>query len=53
MHITLNYVNSSFFQREVKAYFNNTYDLYETLFASIKNDLAYYLCPDRLRLPVS
>jgi len=42
-----------FFFSEIKAYFNNSYDLYETLFSSIKNDLVYYLCPDRLRLPVN
>ena len=42
-------LNSS---RQVKAYFNNTYDLYESLFTSINDDVAYYMCPDRLRLPL-
>ena len=38
--------------RDIKTYFNNSFDLYETLFSSIKTDAAYYTCPDRLRLPL-
>ena len=30
----------------------NTYNAYETLFSSLKYDFVYYLCPDRLRLPL-
>ncbi len=41
-----------FYFREIKSYFNNSYDLYESLFVSLNNDLVYYLCPDRLRLPL-
>ena len=40
------------FFREVKDYFNNTFDLYESLFTAINDDYAYYMCPDRLRLPL-
>jgi hypothetical protein len=37
---------------DLVAYFENTYDLYETLFTSLVDDSVYYLCPDRLRLPL-
>lgn len=43
---------TNFTKENVKAYFNNSYDLYESLFLSIKTNSAYYLCPDRLRLPL-
>lgn len=43
---------SSCTKREIKEYFENTYDLYETLFTSLKDESAFYKCPDRLRLPL-
>jgi hypothetical protein len=46
--LDLNY----FTKDDIKAYFNNSYDLYETLFLSLKSNSVYYLCPDRLRLPL-
>jgi hypothetical protein len=33
-------------------YFNYTYELYERLFSSLKNEFAFNGCPDRLRLPI-
>jgi hypothetical protein len=39
-------------ERDLKAYFDNSFDLYETLFTSLTDDSVYYLCPDRLRLPL-
>jgi len=36
---------------EIQAYFENTYDIDEMLFSGISDD-AFYLCPDRLRLPL-
>ena len=43
---------NNFTKEDVKEYFNNSYDLYETLFTSLKYNYVYYLCPDRLRLPL-
>jgi hypothetical protein len=43
---------NNFTKDDVRAYFNNSYDLYETLFTSLKQNSVYYLCPDRLRLPL-
>jgi 5-histidylcysteine sulfoxide synthase len=37
---------------EVVAYFQNSYELYEGLFSSIKDETYFYKCPDRLRLPL-
>ncbi|CAH1775547.1 unnamed protein product [Owenia fusiformis] len=37
---------------EIRAYFENSYDLNESLFTSLKDDSVFYLCPDRLRLPL-
>lgn len=37
---------------EIKKYFQNTYDLYETLFKALKDESSFYKCPDRLRLPL-
>eukprot|EP01137_Pigoraptor_chileana_P029171 Opistho-2@14013 len=39
-------------KEEIRAYFENTYDLDETLFSSIQDERALYVCPDRLRLPL-
>ncbi len=33
-------------------YYNAAFEAYEGLFASIKEESSYYLCPDRLRLPL-
>ncbi|CAF0779293.1 unnamed protein product [Brachionus calyciflorus] len=43
---------NSFTKEDLREYFNNSFDLYETLFTSLKYDSVYYLCPDRLRLPL-
>lgn len=37
---------------ELKAYFDNTWQLYEMLFSSIKDEATYYLSPDPLRNPL-
>lgn len=37
---------------EIKAYFNQTFDLYESLFDTLANDEAYYLRPCSLRHPL-
>lgn len=37
---------------EIKQYFQNTWQTYESLFALINNDDAYYLRPERLRHPL-
>ncbi|MBN2647364.1 MAG: 5-histidylcysteine sulfoxide synthase [Thiotrichales bacterium] len=37
---------------EIKAYFNQTFDLYEALFTTLANDEAYYLRPCSLRHPL-
>ncbi len=39
-------------RQEIKAYFNETYDLYEKLFEVIDDDQGYYLNADRLRHPL-
>ncbi|ESO92928.1 hypothetical protein LOTGIDRAFT_239568 [Lottia gigantea] len=39
-------------KQQILAYFNNSYDLYESLFTSLKDEKVFYLCPDRLRLPL-
>ena len=36
----------------LKDYFNNTWELYEMLFSSIKSDKTFYLSPDPLRNPL-
>ncbi|XP_078381059.1 uncharacterized protein LOC144663860 isoform X1 [Oculina patagonica] len=43
---------SSCTKREIKEYFENSFDLYETLFLALKDESAFYKCPDRLRLPL-
>ena len=37
---------------EIKAYFNNTYDVYEKLFESLVNDEAFYARANSLRHPI-
>ncbi|WAR24247.1 hypothetical protein MAR_037916 [Mya arenaria] len=37
---------------ELRAYFENSYDLNESLFTSLKDESVFYRCPDRLRLPL-
>ncbi|XP_072429820.1 uncharacterized protein [Chiloscyllium punctatum] len=39
-------------KEEILEYFENTYDLDETLFSALKDESSFYLCPDRLRLPL-
>ncbi|XP_041360130.1 ergothioneine biosynthesis protein 1-like isoform X1 [Gigantopelta aegis] len=37
-------------KQQLQDYFINTYDLYESLFTSLKDETAFYKCPNRLRL---
>lgn len=37
---------------ELREYFENSYDLNESLFTALKDDSVFYKCPDRLRLPL-
>lgn len=37
---------------ELQKYFENSYDLNESLFVSLKDTSVFYKCPDRLRLPL-
>lgn len=39
-------------RKEIKAYFNQTYDSYETLFETLKSDSAFYERPCSLRHPL-
>ncbi|XP_071952204.1 uncharacterized protein [Antedon mediterranea] len=39
-------------RKEILEYFENSYSLNETLFTALKNKKAFYVCPDRLRLPL-
>eukprot|EP00062_Callorhinchus_milii_P022647 gi/632980654/ref/XP_007907155.1/ PREDICTED: uncharacterized protein LOC103188831 isoform X2 [Callorhinchus milii] len=39
-------------KQDILRYFENTYDLDETLFTAVRDDSSFYLCPDRLRLPL-
>ncbi|XP_050402624.1 uncharacterized protein LOC126818955 [Patella vulgata] len=39
-------------KQDILDYFENSYDLYETLFTSLNDDNVFYMCPDRLRLPL-
>lgn len=43
---------SSCTKSDVKAYFENTYDIDESLFTSLADDTVFYKYPDRLRLPL-
>ncbi|XP_071117341.1 uncharacterized protein [Haliotis cracherodii] len=39
-------------KEEIKLYFENSYDLNESLFTALKEESVFYKCPDRLRLPL-
>ncbi|XP_051867130.1 uncharacterized protein LOC127567942 isoform X2 [Pristis pectinata] len=39
-------------KKDILDYFENTYDLDETLFSALKDESTFYLSPDRLRLPL-
>lgn len=43
---------SSCTKEEIIAYFNNSYDLNESIFLGLKDESVMYKCPDRLRLPL-
>ncbi|XP_064604807.1 uncharacterized protein LOC135470036 [Liolophura sinensis] len=43
---------TNFTRQELRDYFNNSYDLNESLFTSLKDDSVMYQVPDRLRLPL-
>lgn len=51
---TLNLREGSIEQKreEIKAYFLDSFDTYECLFSSLKNDEAYYQRPEKLRHPL-
>lgn len=39
-------------KQEIRAYFENSYELNESLFTAMKDATTLYKCPDRLRLPL-
>lgn len=39
-------------KQQIKAYFENTYDLDENLYLCIKQESTFFTCPNRLRLPI-
>ncbi|XP_062920045.1 uncharacterized protein LOC134354760 isoform X2 [Mobula hypostoma] len=39
-------------KEDILDYFENTYDLDETLFSALKGESSFSLCPDQLRLPL-
>ncbi|KAL8572528.1 hypothetical protein ACOMHN_019567 [Nucella lapillus] len=39
-------------KEEIRAYFENSYDLNESLYTALKDRSSLYKCPDRLRLPL-
>ncbi|KAJ8306303.1 hypothetical protein KUTeg_016848 [Tegillarca granosa] len=39
-------------KKQLQEYFENSYDLNESLFTAFKDDSVFYKCPDRLRLPL-
>ncbi|XP_059153171.1 hercynine oxygenase-like [Physella acuta] len=43
---------SSCTKEKIIEYFNNSYDLNESIFLGLKDDSVFYKCPDRLRLPL-
>ena len=51
-NIVLNCGNVEAKRAEIKAYFNQTFDVYEALFDTLANDEAYYLRPCSLRHPL-
>ena len=50
--IILNGQNSTITREQIRAYFHQTADLYESLFKALKNDEAYYVKPIALRHPL-
>lgn len=51
-NIVLNYGNVEEKRAEIKAYFNQTFDVYEALFETLASDDAYYMRPCNLRHPL-
>ncbi|XP_060073508.1 uncharacterized protein LOC132553293 [Ylistrum balloti] len=39
-------------KKQLREYFENSYDLNESLFTSLRDESVFYTCPDRLRLPL-
>ncbi|XP_077981461.1 uncharacterized protein LOC144436526 isoform X2 [Glandiceps talaboti] len=39
-------------KEEIKAYFENSYSINESLFTGLKDESVFFKCPDRLRLPL-
>ncbi|XP_033738496.1 ergothioneine biosynthesis protein 1-like [Pecten maximus] len=39
-------------KRQLRDYFENGYDLNESLFTALREESTFYTCPDRLRLPL-
>ncbi|XP_035825956.1 uncharacterized protein LOC101855341 [Aplysia californica] len=39
-------------KEDIKEYFNNSYDLNESLFLALKDESVFYVYPDKLRLPL-
>jgi len=39
-------------QQEILEYFENSYTLNEWIFTALKDESSFYLCPDKLRLPL-
>lgn len=39
-------------REDVLKYFKNSWELYDTLFSSLKNDSVFYMVPDKLRRPL-
>ncbi|CAG5135894.1 unnamed protein product [Candidula unifasciata] len=39
-------------KQQITDYFNNSYDLNESIFLGLKDETVFYKCPDRLRLPL-
>ena len=50
--IFINGKNSTLMRQEIRVYFHQTSDLYESLFQSLKSDEAYYVKPIHLRHPL-
>jgi 5-histidylcysteine sulfoxide synthase/putative 4-mercaptohistidine N1-methyltranferase len=51
-NISLNGTTVEAKREEIKAYFNNTYDVYESLFETLVNDQAFYAEANALRHPI-
>ena len=50
--IEININNPEVVREQIRAYFHQTADLYESLFKALKNDEAYYIKPIHLRHPL-